>query len=144
MIRMLLDAGAEAASPDGTGKPPIVYAAAKGFSKIVAIFLEEGVPVDIRDGNDLTPLMWAAGHPNDVPDAEALETISILLENGADIDLVDNRGRTALMIGAERGHSAIVSTLIAAGADPSITDKKGLSASELAVDPEIARMLDRR
>lgn len=144
MVQMLLDAGAEADKPDGTGKPPVIYAAAKGYSKIVALFLEAGVPADIRDGNDLTPLMWAAGHPNDVPDTEALETIKVLLDGQADIDLKDNRGRTALMISAARGHAKVVAALIEAGADRSATDNDGKTAADLtpADKPDIRALLE--
>jgi ankyrin repeat protein len=141
---MLLDAGAEAGEPDGTGKPAIIYAAAKGYSKIVSLFLEAGVAADIRDGNELTPLMWAAGHPNDVPNAEALETIAILLDRRADINLRDNRGRTALMISAQRGHGKVIEALIEAGADRNVTDNEGKTAADLAGKPEIKALLKSR
>jgi ankyrin repeat protein len=137
LVKMLIAAGADPAQPDGTGKPPIIYAAAKGHAKIVKLFLAENVPADIRDKNDLTALMWSAGHPNDVPQSEALATIDILLTADAALDLADNRGRTALMTAAERGHRNIVEALLKAGADPELTDRDGKIARQLAASDEI-------
>ena len=137
MVQMLIEAGADPAQPDGTGKPPIIYAAAKGYANIVRLFLAEGVEANIRDKNELTALMWSAGHPNDVPQAEALATIDILLTGNAALDLADNRGRTALMIAAERGHRAIVEALLKAGADPALKDRDNKTADQLAAGDDI-------
>jgi ankyrin repeat protein len=141
LVKMLIKAGADPAQPDGTGKPPIIYAAAKGHTNIVKLFLAESVDANIRDKNELTALMWSAGHPNDVPQAEALATIDILLAGKAALDLADNRGRTALMIAAERGHHDIVEALRKAGADPSLKDRDGQSAFELAASDDIRTLL---
>jgi ankyrin repeat protein len=100
---------------DATGKTAIVYAAAKGFPDVVDLLLESGVEVDARYGNGLTALMWAAGHSNEVPVGEGVETVELLLARGAGVDLADDRGRTALMIAAERGHAEIVASLLATG-----------------------------
>ncbi|TDI53987.1 MAG: ankyrin repeat domain-containing protein [Alphaproteobacteria bacterium] len=143
LVKMLIAAGADPAQPDGTGKPPIIYAAAKGHAKIVKTFLAAGVAADIRDKNDLTALMWSAGHPNDVPQAEALATIDILLAAKATLDLADNRGRTALMIAAGRGHRQIVEALLKAGADPELMDRDGYGAWELAASDEIKALFAR-
>ena len=92
-------------------------------------------------GNGLTALMWAAGHSNEVPVGEGVETVALLLSRGAGVDLADDRGRTALMIAAERGHAEIVARLLAAGADFSALDKEGLSALDLASEPSVRRAL---
>ena len=51
---------------DTTGKTAIAYAAARGFDDIVRRLLDAGVDARERDGNDLTALMWAAGHEDGV------------------------------------------------------------------------------
>ena len=88
-------------------------------------------------GNDLTALMWAAGHSNDVPEAEGLVTVEALLAAGAPVGPADNRGRTALMIAAGRGHPAIAARLIAVGADPDARDNEGKTAADLAANDEV-------
>jgi ankyrin repeat protein len=137
IVRSLLEAGADAHAVDATGKGPVVYAAARGFASLVKLLLEAGVDVNRRYGNDLTALMWAAGYANDVPLADGLETVELLLGRGARQDLADNRGRTALMIAAERGHAEVVARLIAAGADRSARDKDGRTALDLAASEAV-------
>lgn len=140
-VKMLLEAGAAPQEREATGKGAVVYAAAKGFAAVVRLLLDAGVEVDARYGNQLTALMWAAGHSNDVPAIEGLETVELLLSRGAGVDLVDDRGRTALMIAAERGHPEIVARLLQAGADPSARDNGGLTAIDFASDPAVRRAL---
>jgi uncharacterized protein len=117
-----------------------VYAAARGFVGIVARLLKAGVDVNARYGNGLTALMWAAGHANDVPDADGVKTTELLLGAGARLNDVDNRGRTALMLAAELGHADVIKLLLARGAAADLRDHEGKTAAELA-DPAAAAAL---
>ena len=132
LVAMLLDAGVEPGVIDTTGKSAMVYAAGRGYAGIVAVLLDTGIDVDRRYGNDLTVLMWAAGFSNDVPPVDGAETVRLLLARNASLDLADNRGRTALMTAAQRGHAGVVKQLLTAGADPSIVDKAGQTAADIA------------
>lgn len=138
---LLLERGADPNAADSTGKPPIMYAAALGFAPVVRRLLDAGVPVDTRDGNELTALMWAAGHADNAGSADARATVTLLLDRGAAIDAADNRGRTALMIAAERGHAALVAFLIARGAATERRDKSGKTARDLAANDEVREKL---
>jgi len=132
MVDMLLQAGADPDHVDRTGKAPIVYAAGRGYTGIVARLLDAGVKVDARYSHDLSALMWAAGHSNDVPVGEGLSTVKLLVDRGAKLDLVDDRGRSALMTAAQRDHSEIATLLIARGADATLADRQGRTALEIA------------
>lgn len=55
----------------------------------------------------------------------------MLIRRGADIDAVDPMGWTACMHAASCNHLTTVSYLLAAGADPHIKSKAGLTASQL-------------
>jgi uncharacterized protein len=129
---MLLAHGVDGRAPDDTGKPPVIYAAASGRLDIVKQLLGGG-DLNARYANDLTLLMWASGPDEKVPDAQAIEVVSYLLDAGAHIDDRDDRGRTALMIAAEGGHSEIADLLLKRGADPSLKDKAGKRAADLTV-----------
>jgi ankyrin repeat protein len=126
---------------DATGKAAITYAAARGFAQIVRRLLQGGVESRRAYGNDLTALMWAAGHEDGVGARAAIEVAKLLLDAGAAIDAVDNRGRSALMIAAERGDGAVVEFLLSRGADPSIADHSGKRAFELAASEGVREKL---
>ena len=48
--------------------------------------LDAGVDAKRAYGNDLTALMWAAGHEDGVGAGAALEVVALLLDAGAPID----------------------------------------------------------
>lgn len=132
MVEWLIARGADPKQGDTTGKAPILYAAARGFSGIVRRLLDAGVDVNAVYGNDLTVLMWAAGHANDVPEQDGVATVKLVLDRGATLAARDNRGRTVLMMAAELGHPAIIRQLLAAGAERDAKDKQGKTALDLA------------
>jgi ankyrin repeat protein len=141
MVDTLLDAGADPTAVDATGKGALVYAAARARVGIAERVLAAGIDVNATYGHGLTALMWAAGHANDAPEPEGVATVRFLIGAGAALDMVDDRGRTALMIAAERGHPAIVDELLSAGADPGLRDLAGDDAASLAATPAIAERL---
>jgi uncharacterized protein len=132
LAELLLKRGAAPDTVDATGKSVIVYAAARGAAHIVEKLLDAGVDPNRRYRSELTALMWAAGHADNVVNNEGLRTVKLLLERGATLDLADDRGRTALMIAAALGHGEIAQALVAAGADRAKRDKTGKSAADLA------------
>ena len=144
MVAELIADGAKPDALDATGKAPIVYAAARGFTAVVRTLLAAGVDAKRAYGNDLTALMWAAGYEDGYGEHDALDVIALLLDAGAPINATDNRGRTALMIAAERGHAAVVKALLARGADRDVKDKTGLRALELAANAEAREALAAR
>ena len=106
-IAQLLKAGANPAKQDNTGKSALIYAAAKGFHKIVSTLLKAGIDPNEVFINETTPLMWAAGHTEDTPPDDALKTVQILLQAGATTSNADNRGLTALDYANQTNHVEI-------------------------------------
>jgi ankyrin repeat protein len=144
IVEDLLAHGADADMVDSTGKSAICYAAARGFVSVVQRLLDAGVDAKRHYGNDLTALMWAAGHEDGVGAATAVAVTDMLLGAGAPLDDADNRGRTALMTAAELGHAAIVATLLQHGADRARKDKTGKSALDLAATAAVRETLNSR
>jgi uncharacterized protein len=141
IVELLLARGAEADHVDATGKTPIAYASARGFALIVRRLLDAGVDAKARYGNELTALMWAAGHDDGVDASAAVEAAELLIGHGAVIDGADNRGRTALMFAAERGDGAVATVLVAHGADRGLRDKAGKTACDLGANDAVREAL---
>jgi uncharacterized protein len=131
IAQFLMEKGADPKAIDTTQKTAIVYAAGRGFFPVVRLLLDHGIDVNAKYGNDLTVLMWAAGYSAEAGVNDVVEVMSLLLERGARLDEEDNRGRTALMIAAELGHTQAVDMLLAHGADKSLKDKQGKTAADL-------------
>jgi ankyrin repeat protein len=108
IMRLLLDAGADASREDQVFKTAMVYAAAEGHVEAVTLLLERGVEVNHLYAHNLTALMWAAGYGKS-------ECVRLLLDRGADPRLKDDRGKTARDIAQEQGFGE-TATLLPGGA----------------------------
>src|SRR5262249_22814298 len=144
IVELLLVRGADPNAVDATGKAPLVYAAALGFTAIVRRLLDAGVDVNARYGNELTALMWAAGYADGACVGDADSVLNLLIDRGARIDEADDGGRTGLMIAAELGHTTIVEQLMARGADSTLKDRNGNRALDLAADDHVRAALEAR
>ncbi|MBN9246601.1 MAG: ankyrin repeat domain-containing protein [Hyphomicrobium sp.] len=141
IVRLLLDKDADPRKTDATGKAPILYAVARGFPKVVRLLIDHAIDVNARYGNDLTALMWAAGHEDAAGSNDVADVLALLIDHGAHIDDQDNRGRTALMIAASLGHEKAVDVLLASGANKALRDKAGKTAADLAANDALCKKL---
>src|SRR5206468_12524061 len=130
IVDILISHGADERAPDETGKPPVVYAAARAKFDVVRRLLARD-DVNARYAHDLTLLMWAAGPDEKVAEPDAIKVVTYLLDAGAHVNDRDARGRTARMVAAEGGHAGIANLLIARGADASLKDRGGKAAADL-------------
>lgn len=105
------------------------------------LLLNHAVDVNARYGNDLTALMWAAGHEDAAGSNDVADVLALLIDHGARINEKDNRGRTALMIAASLGHDKAVDVLLARGADKTLRDSTGKTAADLAANDALRRKL---
>jgi ankyrin repeat protein len=85
--------------------------------------------------------MWSAGYTEEAGVDDVAKVITLLIDRGARIDDQDDRGRTALMTAAELGHTAAAELLISRGANRSLQDKDGKTASDLTRDEALRAKL---
>ncbi|MBN2497755.1 MAG: ankyrin repeat domain-containing protein [Deltaproteobacteria bacterium] len=122
IVRLLLDAGADANATDGSHETPLHWAALGGQGRIVDLLLERGARVDVKADRTLwTPLHSLACARDRAGIALAL------VKAGADPNARDRWGRTPLHWFAVDGHCETVEVLIDAGADPDAQDEDGMT-----------------
>ncbi|KAF4496130.1 Ankyrin repeat domain containing protein 50 [Fusarium agapanthi] len=115
-------------SNDHYGCTPLLLAARNGHKTTVQYLLEKGASIHATDHHGRTPLSWAAGEGHS-------EVVGALLawNLGIDIDAVDERGRSSLLLGAQRGFGTVVRLLLDAGAAADKADKLGRTPVSWAV-----------
>ena len=140
-------------------EPSLLLSAAQAGWKLgIALALEAGADVDLKEEDGYTVLMLAAqnGHTevvqllldngSDVNLKEEdgytaliwaalkghAEVVQLLLDNRAEVDLKKKHGSTALMWAAQNGHTEVVQLLLANGADVNLKNKHGYTALMLA------------
>jgi len=149
---------------------PLMVAAEQGWAEIVALLLQSGADVNVRDRDSHTALthavagkksetvrqLIAAGaelnvvgtcFPYNTPLMFAAMSgrgslAKLLVEAGADVDAADPHGNTALMKACQAGKPKTVRCLLRLGADPNRVNEGGRTAIFCAVQrPESVNLL---
>ncbi|MDE2974991.1 MAG: ankyrin repeat domain-containing protein [Gemmatimonadota bacterium] len=103
---------------DDEGNTPLHHAAMYDNGDNVALLLEAGADVDVRNDRDATSLVWATAHGRTA-------VAAILLDWGADVNAHDDRNRTPLHHAVRRGDIEAVALLLEAGANVHARDDEG-------------------
>jgi len=101
-------------------------AAEKGNIEEAKSLIKEGIDVNAKDQDGLTPLHYATweGH---------LKIVRLLIENGADINAKNKWGNTPLHYAIKRRHLKIVRLLIENGADINAWNEWGETPLDIAI-----------
>ncbi len=128
VIRLLLEAGANADKQNRDGAAPLHFAASKQVVnfELLNLLLGYAKQVDIRDVAGRTPLMRSAQYG-------CTEIAKMLLAHKADINAQDLEGDTPLMYAIEFRQIPMIKLLLENGADISIKNNKGLYAYDCAI-----------
>jgi ankyrin repeat protein len=147
-LRVLLQAGA---NPNVTAKKkytntPLQEAADLGNLEAVKLLIAAGARVDNRDEFGKSALFDAAASwKRDKVRGQWEEIARFLIDAGADVTMVDESlGYTPLHTACQRGNLEIAKMIIAAGADPNVTDVNGVTPLRLAIgsdNVELIRLL---
>ncbi|KAG0636955.1 ankyrin repeat-containing domain protein [Tuber brumale] len=112
------------------------FAAISSNEEIVALLLSSGANPNAQDLNRKTPLHRAC-------EAKASTVVvSMLIGAGASVNARDTWGETPLHLSADFRHEAVVRTLLASGADASLSDMYGRTALGYAVSDRSLRILE--
>ena len=144
MARALIAAGAEVNARDDRAYDALTQAAARGDHALVELLLASGADVRLITSPYRGTALIAAAHHGHV------EVIRALIARKAPLDHVNNLGWTALMEAIVLGdggarHTESLRILLAAGANPNIGDRDGVTPLTLARRRgygEMARLLE--
>ena len=129
VIILLREAGADPMSRDAYGKTPLAFAFERGPEILNAVLYGVRTVAD-SDGN--TPLHLAV-------EENAPESVfAALLERGFPLDYRNRQGITALQLALNNGNEAAMRILLAAGADPFLTDAEGASVVSIVLSEKTA------
>ena len=107
-------------------KEGLINAARNGNFTAVEALLKAGVPVNVNNIFNQTPLMAAI-------DKNRVHIAKYLIALGADVNAQNNKGETALIISSAKNHGASFNLLIDNGVDIDKTDLDGRTALYFAV-----------
>jgi uncharacterized protein len=99
----------------------LLDAAKSEDAQAIRALVEQGVSVNVKRADGVTPLHWVA-QSNDLPSAD------LLIHAGAQVNAADNYGVTPLSLACGNGSSPLVMKLLKAGANPNSTQMSGETA----------------
>ncbi|EGD72854.1 hypothetical protein PTSG_04582 [Salpingoeca rosetta] len=116
------------------GETALHRAAIKNDLEFAQELLDHGAPIDAKDNAGWTPLHEACNHGH-------LELAELLLKANANVDAKGFEDITPLHDAAMNGHTDVVKLLVKHGADPTLENKDGQTAIDLADEEEDLRDL---
>lgn len=130
----------ETATLDKNGSTPLINAVKRNNKLMVKALLGGRADVNVADNYGNTPLIWAIMNDN-------VALVQMLLAAGADVNIATKNGWSPIMYAVMRPWAStrdsvkIVKLLLAAGADLDKKDKLGQRPLDLAISPQIRKLL---
>jgi ankyrin repeat protein len=124
VTRLLLKRGADVNFRDpASGETPLTAAIYEGSLESATLLVVKGADVNLTDNSGRSPLALAATQ-------DKSGFVTLLSQHGARVNARDASGETTLMVASEVCAYWNIRALLAAGADPTITDKDGHTVVE--------------
>ena len=139
LATLLLKKGAQLEARDRVLMTPLHRSVQKGIDDMVQLFVERNADVNAKDRVGRTPLHLAAKEGHESASGEGWVgsdgdgIVSLLLSRGVHVDELDRGLRTPLHWAAAGGHDDVVKLLLGNQATGDLRDRKGMFASDLAV-----------
>jgi ankyrin repeat protein len=125
-VRAAIGAGADCNARDGDGATALMLAAHAGSLAVVRTLIEAGAEVNATDARSWGALMKSVYNAD--LDRGFADVAQTLIDAGADIEAPIGYGVRPLMLAAGYGETAVVATLLGAGADVLARNEGGYTA----------------
>ena len=110
---------------DKYGNTPLIYAASKGYIKIIEQLLRKGANINANNNYGNTALIIATQN-------NYINIVNLLVKRGANLDFQNNTGNTALIIATQNNYINIVNLLVESGANLDLKNNDGNTALIIA------------
>jgi ankyrin repeat protein len=124
-VNALLAAKASPNEIDEDGRTPLLMACHRVNTQAVVAILKAGADPDIMDRQGQTAVMFAVNRGD-------LEAVKALIASGADVNAQRADKWTPLHFASREGYLDIARALLSAGADPTVVDRRGRTAIDIA------------
>ncbi|XP_050670966.1 ankyrin repeat domain-containing protein 27-like [Leptidea sinapis] len=140
IVEVLIEMGAEINTSDLNECTPLHYSASRGHQNALLLLLHSGADIKKTNIDKNTPLHMAVnnGHIN------CVKALIYFAEHGRkqiDVNACNEGGTTPLHMAAKWGYEGIAKLLIENGADPSLQNRNGKTAFDLAHNLKILHVL---
>ncbi|XP_045526340.1 ankyrin repeat domain-containing protein 27-like [Pieris brassicae] len=140
IVESLIDMGAELNATDLNECSPLHYSASRGHQNALLLLLHSGADINKANIDKNSPLHVAVnnGHLN------CVKALIYFAEHGRkqiNINCCNVNGNTPLHLAAKWGYEGIAKLLIENGAEPSLQNRNGKSAFDLAHNLKILQLL---
>lgn len=122
-MKALLAAGADIATGDVRGNKPLHHSASLNKVSAIGALLEAGADIEARNNFGLTPLHFTAS-------TGSCEAMLELLRHESNVHAKDNSDQQPLHWACRRGKTAAADLLLRWGADETVADNDGRTASD--------------
>jgi ankyrin repeat protein len=133
--RILADPHTPIDARNQNGETALIWAVKNGESIYIRLLLNHDADVTLADCTGQTALHYAAAQ------GENIQILETLMVRGADPNVQDSNGDTPLHAAAGAGRPDSIQTLLESQADPSILNKAGKTAFEVAKNYNAAIIL---
>ena len=137
VAQVLLGHGGSVSTRNKNGQTPLHLASLHRFSSIVAVLLEFDAEVDVRDNDNMTPLLLAAaGEPTFLlhyDDDRCNDTAQLLLSHSANVNVRNKKDQTPLHIASQRYFCRSMKLLLEFGADVDAQDNDNITPLHVAI-----------
>ncbi|CAG4980139.1 unnamed protein product [Colias eurytheme] len=139
-VEILIEMGAQVNATDLNECTPLHYSAARGHQNALLLLLHSGADINKANIDKNTPLHMAVnnGHLN------CVKALIYFAEHGRkqiNINCCNQSGNTPLHMSAKWGYEGIAKLLIENGAEPSLHNRNGKTAFDLAHNLKILQVL---
>lgn len=146
IVKYLVSKGAKVDLANNEGWTPLAYAVSVHDLETAKFLVQSGADLNaqlshFQDGKRSILMQAVATTEGQDEKDKGYQTIQFLVAKGASVDARDSKGETALMYAVRTGKPGLVQLMLKSHADPSLRNKEGQTALDIARKAEDKKII---